>query len=276
MKPKLVTAITQHYVMTKYLSRLHQLIGTTPYLADNNWIRREHGTGAGLGPSNTGSCDCVKERARGITDGLKLKFDSVEHIIFVSESCLGLTSNMYNRNIHHIEHTYQLSHMYLDIEKNFVLSEREFLPNDIGKWVIENQIVCLIKKGEQRSEDDPLYDKLIPFSKYTTDIFYNGINVSNYTIDQIKQITIEHFANDLADVSSYNFNDRVLETSNRLLHSPKVKHTLPDISIAQSYYNNRVKLCELHYVYRFKQMSTLGKYYNTQFLLEYNEYKGIA
>lgn len=276
MNQTLVTAITQHYVIIKYLSELHQSIGTNAYLAKNNWIRREHGTGSGLGPSNTGSSDCAKERARGITDGLRLKYNSCDKIIFVSQTCLGLTPQIYNSDIYHIEHTYQLSHMYLDIEQEFILSGRKFSPNEIGEWVIQNQIVCAIKKGEQRSEKDPLYDKSIPFSKYKTDIFYNGINVSKYTIDQIKAITNSHFANVIAEVQAFNFSESVLTESQNLLNSPMVEHTLPEISVATSYYNNRVELCIRHYSYRFAQMTTLGnRYYNKKFLIEYNKHKGI-
>lgn len=146
LSTSIVRSVSQAYVMARYLQELFECVGVD---YQNSPIRLEHGTGTGFfGVSNTGSTDCIKERFRGITDGLGLKYRTIDNIYFRSRSCMALKHR--DKAIHRIEHTYELIDMYNDFEELYIMSRRPFSANDLATHVIESQIVCLIEK---RAED---------------------------------------------------------------------------------------------------------------------------
>jgi hypothetical protein len=147
----IINAASQAFVMSQYLQNLYLMVGREIYL--NSPIRFEHGTGKGFfGVSNTGNTDCIKERFRKVTNGLGLKFDSIEKIYFRSESCRDL--KLRDKMMHRVEHTYEIKDIYIDFEKSYIMSDKTYTPQDIAVHIIENQVVGLIKQSEQKVGQD--------------------------------------------------------------------------------------------------------------------------
>lgn len=256
----LVKNITQAYVMSQYLADFCQQVGVDNYL--NSFIRAEHGTGTGFfGIGNTGSTDCIKERFRAITDALGQKFDRWQEIDFVSEGCVGM--QMRQKELHRVEHTREVIDLFKTFEQKFIMSGKKFTPADLGVWLIENQVVCLILQSEQKSKTE--YNDNQPFSKYSAKIYYKGIDVSEYTLDQIKQLNRQRFADVIKNLKTFNFKDLLDKQCRNLLHTKK-KHTLPPMELAVKFYNDQYSLLREHYHHKLKKRTDPNdkKWYSKQ------------
>lgn len=241
---------SQAYIMSKYLADLCKQIGEVAYLASP--IRLEHGTGTGFfGVGNTGSTDCVKERFRGITDELGQRWSCWQQIQFVSESCVGITSADFV-NVHRVEHTREVIDLFEAFEKEYIISGKPFTASELANWVIENSVVCLIEQVEQLKQVNYNDDK--PFSKYSKSIFYNGVDISDYSLDQIKQLNLKRFASVMQDVTNYNFTKLNTTNTKNLLQKTK-KHTLPPIKLAIKHHNDEFRLLDQHYQYKISKFS---------------------
>lgn len=243
----LVKNISQAYVMSKYLADLCKVIGKEAYM--NSAIRKEHGTGTGFfGISNTGSTDCVKERLRHATDSLGQKFDRWQQIQFVSQGCLGMTER--NKFEHRVEHTRECIDLFKAFENDYIISGRNFIPNDLGIWLIENHIVCLILQREQRKQS--FYNDNKPFSKYSGAIYYQNQDISHFSLEQVKVLNKQRFANQIEEIKNFNFTS-LIDHERRSLLMTKKKHTLPPIDIAIKFHDNEFELLERHYTHKLNK-----------------------
>lgn len=255
-KKVLLSNVAKAYVLASYLRSLHEKIGTQDYIA--SFIRKEHGTGQGFfGIGNTGSYDCLKETLRGITDGLDLRFSTFKKIPYVSGSCLGISNR--SREVHRIEHTIELSAQYLELERRYVLEGQGFTPNSLGRWFIENQIVCLIEQVEQTG----VYSEKAPFSKYSAPIYYRDRDVSHLSHSEIRLLNQEVFSEALTIVDQFDFTQDVERVKAKLIQ-PRVKHRLPPLELAIPLANDEMKLLDQHYIDKVTKATTLGGRYFKQ------------
>ena len=282
LKSKLITATATAYVISEYLQKLCAKIGKKAYLESP--IRLQHGPGTGgfgfKGIGNpekrlggTGNNDCVKERFRGITDGLELTFRTIEKIKFRTSSCITLTER--NRNVHRIEHTEELIDLFLEFEQEYIIANKPFTANDLAKFVLERTLVCLIEQTEQKSGDLlESYKPNIPFSKYTNPVFYNGEDVSKKTKAELQAITAKEYANELAEVSTYDWTVKIASKEKTLINSGG-DHSLPSMEIAVQYYNDAFSLLKYYYNYQLRQITDPTEnllYYNEEVAKKYKEW----
>jgi hypothetical protein len=215
----------------------------------NSVLRVEHGTGTGFfGIGNSGSTDCVKERFRAVTDALDQNFATWQHIDFVSEGCIGMTVR--DTQIHRVEHTREVIDLYKQFEQEYIITGRSFTPAELGIWLIENQIVCLIQQQEQKSKIE--YNDNLPFSKYSAKIYYKGTDISEYTLNQIQQLNRQRFADVIEDLKLFNFSSLLDKQSKNLLYTKK-KHTLPPMDLAVKYFDNEFYLLKEHYHHKLSK-----------------------
>lgn len=255
----LVRNIVQAYVMSQYLADFCKKVGKKNYL--NSFVRYEHATGTGFfGISNTGSTDCIKERFRGVTDYLGQRWSCWQQIEFVSASCLGATVCDF-KNVHRVEHAREVIDLLKLFEQEYIMSGKSFTPADLGIWLIENQVVCLILQDEQRSKKH--YDDNYPFSKYDTKIFYKGQDISAWSLAQIKALNVSRFQSIIAALQTFDFTALVKEQTKLLLHTKK-KHTLPPLELAVKFYNDQYSLLREHYHHKLQKRTDPNdkKWYN--------------
>lgn len=251
----LITHVTKSYIIGTYLSNLYQNIGKDAYLKSH--IRLQHGTGTGFfGVANGGSSDCLSGEFRNITDSLGLKYNTCNEIKFVSDSCIGLTPSQYDRNIHRTEHTHEVNELFSKFEEEFIFNNKSFTPDELGHWVINNQIVTLILQCEQKSKGNFSLD--IPFSKYTNTIFHNNVDVSQYSLLQVRQLIDNDYKNELELLSSTNFINPI-DRFTKTLFKPNSKHSLPPLSLALLYHNDEYELLLKWYFYKATQVLTETK-----------------
>ncbi len=258
LNESLIKNLVQAYVMSQYLSDFCRQVGAENYI--NSVIRSEHGTGTGFfGISNTGSTDCIKERFRAVTDALGQKFDCWQQIDFVSESCIGMTQR--DTNLHRVEHTRDVINLFKDFEQEYIIPGKKFSPADLGTWIIENQVVCLILQSEQLPKK--YYNDAYPFSKYSTKIFFQGTDISGYDLAQIININKTRFASIITELHKFNFLSMVKEQTTLLLETKK-KHTLPPIELAIRFHNDQYSLLREHYHHKLEKRTDPNdkKWYN--------------
>lgn len=262
----LVSNVAKAYVIATYLRNLHETIGDPAYMT--SFIRKEHGTGQGFfGIGNTGSYDCLKETLRGITDGLDLKFSTFKKIPFVSASCVGLEQRI--KEVHRIEHTIEISAQYVDLETRCIRGREDLTPQSLGRWFIENQIVCLIEQVEQTGQ----YSAKTPFLKYSAPIFYNDQNVSHLSHSEIRTLNKSIFSDELTLVANYDFSSAVEKTKNKLIQL-QAKHRLPPLELAVLLANDEKALLDQHYLDKLQKVTTPGSRYFKQSQLDrWNEWK---
>jgi hypothetical protein len=267
---KLITNASQAYVMSKYLADLCQQIGKDSYIS--SLIRLEHGTGTGFfGVGNTGSTDCIKERFRGVTDSLGQRWSCWQQIEFVSRSCIGI-SNPNFRTTHRVEHTREVIDLFKDFEQEYIITGRSFTANEMAIWIIEHQVVCLIEQREQKKQAH--YNDQRPFTKYSNAIFYNGTDISNYTLDQLKEINKTRFNKDIEILSEYDFSEHNAKNEKSLLEGSK-KHTLPPMTLAVKFYNDQFELLEKHYHHKLNKRTNPAdkRWYNAEDTTKFNDWK---
>lgn len=238
--------LSQAYVMLDYMSKLASAIGNDSYL--NCLIRFEHGTGKGFfGISNSGSTDCIKERFRGVTDSLGQRDKNWSNIAFLSESCIGVTRKTSD---HRIEHTREVINLFKEFESKYILTGKSFTANDLGIWLIENQIVCFINKNEQKPQC--FYNDEYPFSKYSCKIYYESTDISNLTLEEIMHINRNRFSNEIREINNYNFTQENKKNIAKLI-GKTCKHTLPPLDLAITYHSNMYELLDIHYQYKLNK-----------------------
>lgn len=267
---ELITNTSKAYVMSKYLAELCKQIGKEAYL--KSLIRLEHGLGTGFfGISNTGSADCVKERFRGITNGLGLSWKTCEKIEIESETCVGMSSAR-SKDIHRIEHTRELIDLFKDFEQEYIISGKPFTASDLAIWVIEHQVVCFIQKDEQKTKS--YYDDNRPFTKYTKPIFYKGTNISNYTLDQLKNLNRTRFSTQIQEIKNHDFSELNVEQTTLLIENNK-KHTLPPMTIAVQFHNDQFELLDRHYRYKLNKRSNPAnkRWFSAEDTTKFKEWK---
>lgn len=255
-----VQNLSQAYVMLEYMVELAKEIGVDNYM--NSFIRLEHGKGTGFfGVSNSGSTDCIKERFRGFTDGLGQSYNNLMKIEFISESCLNFET--INKSEHRVEHTRDVINLYKSFEKEYIVLGRPFSANEIGLWLIENHIVCLILKHEQKSIK--YYNDNHPFSKYNCKIYYNGEDISGLHLDEIKEINKLRFINEIQEIKDYNFSG-INEINRGKLIGGNRPHTIPVMEIAKNYHSSMYNLLDLNYAHKLsKRTNPLDKtWYNAE------------
>jgi hypothetical protein len=248
----LINAVARTTALARYLQSFRLVVGEKDYIS--SFIRKEHGTGAGFfGVSNTGSRDCLKESIRGVTDALKLTFKTPENLIFRSKSCLGLQE--YNSKIHRIEHTVEVNDLFLEFEMKFIYPDTEIDFMIVGKWIIKNQITTWIEQLEQRRKKD--INKHLPFSKYTTQVFYMGTDdVSKLTRPEVQEINYKHFIGYL-DCLSQASNAEALEKAIISFDGSQGRpHTLPSIDLASTYLHDECALLYHHYGHKLRKRTT--------------------
>jgi hypothetical protein len=262
----LVNHITHAYVMSKYLQQFCGLVGEKLYKTSP--IRLEHGTGTGFfGISNTGSSDCIKERFRGVTDSLGLKFDSIDSVFLRSGSCRDV--KVRETKLHRVEHTKELNQMFREFEELFLIRQRPFTANDMARLIIENQIVCLIEQSEQKTGGilKNTYDKAMPFSKYTAEIFCKNLNVSKFSNKDILEMNQQIYAELLKLIAQHDFSSAIEKVRNKIIlndqNSPPKKHTLPPLRLASKYTNCEFSLLKYHYHHKLnKRLDISSRWYN--------------
>jgi hypothetical protein len=249
-KNKLINSVSKAYVIAEYLKSFHREVGDEVYLKSP--IRYEHGTGKGFfGVSNTGSNDCLKETIRGITDGLGLRFDTFNKINFVSQTCINLENR--SKSIHRIEHTIEVSTLFENFESEFIRGQKFFDANLLGRYFIENQIVCLIEQKEQVGK----YSEKAPFHKYSSHIFHSQINVSNFSHEQIIELNKKDFINELQFIDNFNFEgiNQIIKTKMICL---KTKYRMPPLDLAIKYSLDEMNLLHHHYNHKLSKRITPG------------------
>ena len=262
----LITNSTKAFVIATYLRELREAIGLEAYLTSA--IRNEHGGGKGFfGISNTGSNDCLKETLRRMTDGLDLSFRTHRQIRFASASCQKLVER--NKKDHVVEHTIELIEQFYELERKFILGDELFTPNSLAKWFIKNQIVCLVEKAEQTGT----YSAATPFKKYSVPIYCGDVDVSDWSHDQIREFTLESFADYLELVHQYDFSTKV-PNQNRQLISLGVKHRLPPLDLAIRLANDEMRLLDQHYHEKVFKVTTPGsRYFSQNYADRWREWK---
>jgi len=275
--------VAKSYVIAKYLQELCAKIGEEEYLKSP--IRLQHGTGAGgfgfpgVGDpekrvGNSGSNDCLRERFRGITDGLGQRFTTIEKIKFRSQTCINLLER--NRNDHRIEHTEELIDLYLAFEKEYIIKNKPFTAKELGRYVIENTLVCLIEQHEQKSGDilKNSYDPNKPFSKYSAKVFFEGQDVSDYNKVQLKNLTTIQYKDILNELTEFDIN-KSIKQAEKSLYKVGGHHGLPSMEIAVQYYNDVFSLLKYYYNYQLRQITDPTEnllYYNKEVAKLYKEW----
>jgi len=281
---KLITATSTAYVLAKYLQEFCQRVGVENYLTSP--IRLQHGSGtggfvfSGVGKphkrlSASGNNDCTKERFRTITDSLELTYRTIDKIKFRSASCLNLVER--NKNDHRIEHTEEVIDLYYEFEKEYIIPNKSFTPNDLAVFVLERTLVCLIEQAEQKTGElrKLTYNPKVPFSKYSNTIFYEGKDVSNFTKGQLLKLTNQEHQNTIEYIKKYNFESIVKEKERDLINS-RGNHSLPSMDIALKYHNDVFSLLKYYYHYQLAQLTDPNEnktYYNEQLAIKYKKWE---
>lgn len=264
--------VAQVFVIAKYLSDVCAAIGKDAYL--ETVIRLQHCGGKGFaGVGNTGSTDCLKEAIRRVTDSLGQRYKTWQDIQFISDTCLNMPADPSFKSVYRVEHTREVSKLCEQFETEFILSGKTFTLYDIAQWIIENQVVCLIKQTEQKPSVH--YDDNLPFSKYTSKIMYNGTDISLYTLAQIKALNLTRFAQELNDIKTHDFT-KALASQNAQLHKPNGNHSLPPIPLVVQYHDDENELLYRHYRHKVNKFSDINcSWYNQNKTTLYENWKII-
>lgn len=267
---QLVKNASQAFVMAQYLANFCRRVGKDHYLSSP--VRLEHATGTGFfGVGNTGSTDCIKERFRGVTDNLGQRWSCWQRIEFVSQSCVGITQADFKKT-HRVEHTREVIDLFKTFEQQFIIGDKPFTANDLAIWIIENQVVCLIEQKEQRSQLH--YDDSKPFSKYANKIFYNGTDISAYTLPQLIELNQLRFADVIDSLRRYDFT-KLNEKHHNDLIVQKKKHTLPPLELAVKYHNDQFELLDRHYHHKLNKRTNPAdkKWFSAEDTAKFNNWK---
>lgn len=265
----LVSNTATAWIIAKYLQDFCQKVGVDHYLTSA--IRYQHGNGTGgfrfLGMGNpqkrlsaSGNNDCVKERFRGITDGLKLTYRSIDKIQFRSASCVNLRERC--KTLHRVEHTVELIDIYHDFENQYIITTQNFTANDLAKFVLQQTLVCLIEQKEQKPAGT--YNLDMPFSKYSAKVFYQGQDVSGYTRTELFAITAREYGDLFKALHTYDFTEVINNKKSKLIDSG-LNHSLPALDMAVKYHNNPLALLKYYYHHQRKQLTESDykpRYYN--------------
>lgn len=270
------------YLQKNYLEIKRQGHSDQDYL--NSLVRRQHGIGGSwMGSDNGGSDDCAKERFRRITDALGLKNKTPLRVWLRTGTCLNETNFIFkgkNKNgKHRVEHTNEVAGLYKEWELDKIMSPERFTPNEMGRWVIERQIVVLCEDAEQIRGWK--WDSNKPFSKYSTSVYnaLDGSDVSNYTLEQIQELNRKVYQRELELIDSYDFTQDIERA--RKSFDASDHHFLPPIDVMVQRHeltkDNQHWFLENIYKEKLRKLKDLTKTgkngYDPQLVKEHNDWK---
>jgi hypothetical protein len=266
---KLLSAAARTTALAQYLQNFRKCIGIEEY--QRSVIRREHGTGSGFfGVSNTGSRDCLKESIRGITDALGFSYRTPQNLIFKTESCREATA--FDRSIHRVEHTIEVKDLFLEAESKFILSDNPILLENIGEWIVTNQITTWIEQREQLRKGQYTYD--LPFSKYSSEVFnMDGLNVSNFTRGEITELNSKMFVEEIASLRRLEAKTSLSRAIASFESAAAKAHTLPPLNLATAFHDDEFMLLNMHYRHKLsKRAQEGGRWYSEKDTRRYAEW----
>jgi hypothetical protein len=263
-----LTVASQAYVTAKFMSELHERIGTEAYL--NSPVRTHHVTGnIWFGINSLGDTDCLARQFRSITDSLGQSYKDWHNIEFVSESCLNITNR--SKKIHRVEHTREVITFVKQFEQEYIIGSKPFTAATIATDLILNQIVTLICQTEQLTAYH--IDDNKPFSKYNARIYYRDTDVSDYTLDQLLEINAERYAEMLAEINKFDFTALNTKHTKQLIgHAGK--HTMPAMAVAVKYHNDAFMLLNVHYHHKLNKVTDTSnkKWYDAKLSNQYADW----
>ena len=268
MNKSLLSNTAKFTVLAKAAQEVVEYAGVDAYM--NSWWRREHITGQGFfGVSNTGSTDCAKERGRGITDSFGYTHRTPEAIPFRSASTLGLTS-FDCRNIHRVEHTVELNELVREFEAEYIITGRDFDCYTVAEFFITRMVIVLIEQVEQKSKSEI---GELPFSKYSNRVFYDGMDISDATHEDLAKINMGLHAELLNNLANFDWSKELAKATATLTTGKS--HTIPSIELTVEHFDNEFAILDAHYTHkRDKALNTSSKWYNKKNADAYYAYKG--
>ena len=247
--------------------------------------RKQHGMGGTwMGGDNVGSRDCARESFRNITCAMGLKYQTPLKIWLRTSSCLNKNAFVFKgknkEGTYRVEHTRDVKNLFECWETSKIRNSTRVTPNEMGRWVIEKQIVVLCEAAEQIPLRE--WDSSKPFSKYSSSVWnvHNNSDVSNYNYEQIQDLNRKVYQKELELVDNHNFARDLRAAEARFCKSKD--HFLPDI-------DDMVRHCELNgdnqswlleniYRGKLKKISDPNKRgkngYNEQLVQQHRDWKG--
>ena len=286
-KHPLTKTIAKTYVLHRFLWKYYNKLIEKGY-SDKDYYdslpRRQHGIGgAWMGADNGGSDDCAKERFRRITDTLGLERKTPHKIFFRTSTCKNETNFMFKgknkQGIHRVEHTAEVANLFKQWELDKIMKNKPFTPNEMGRWVIERQVVVLCEDAEQIRKWK--WDSNKPFSKYSASVWntLDGSDVSNLDYQEIQKLNRKIFQHELDLIDCYNFDDDIQIAQQSFDDSDH--HFLPPIDIMVKHHKNTSDnqhwLIENVYKEKLRKISDPKKTgkngYNPQIVKEHRDWK---
>lgn len=212
----------------------------------------------------------MKESIRGITDALGFTYRTPQNLIFKTESCREATT--FDRSTHRIEHTIEVKDLFLEVESKFILSDNPILLENIGEWIVTNQVTTWIEQHEQLGKGQYTYD--LPFSKYSSEVFdMDGLNVSNLTRIEITELNGKMFVNEIASLRRP---EAKMSLSNAIASfdgGTAKAHTLPPLNLATAFHDDEFMLLNMHYKRKLsKRTQEGGRWYSEKDARRYVEW----
>ena len=205
---------------------------------------REHGSGAGFaGVSNAGSRDCLRERFRGISDGVLQDYRHCTHIPFRSDSLRGCDT--WHAGQHRIEHTRPVAEIYSRFVDTVIRSERHITPVLVAEWCLSRLVVTWILAREQRAQRE--IDPARPFSRYATRVFLGQQEVTHWSWADLDQWCQHHWhlPRAWAQQHAEQLEEQCHEQAQVLMRG--TRHSLPSHEIATTWCQVPEALLHFHY-----------------------------
>lgn len=247
-RTSLYGSLSRLYEICLYLREYREKIGQEAY--NDSFIRRQHSTGnTWFNIDSGGDTDNLSATVRNITDRLNQRNQNMSGIEFRSQSCIDIKKH--NSLVHRVEHTIPAKGIFLQIEKEFIIGDRTITITEIASYILLTQIVTLIEKTEQILFDNEINEEK-PFSRYSASIFYQGTDVSQFSLKQLKEINLDRYSSILSEINNTDFT--AFNHKNKLKLFTKVdmpgKHTIPPMDFAIQYGLNEFELIHQYYHYK--------------------------
>lgn len=248
-RTSLYNSLSRLYLICLYLREYREKIGQEAY--KDSYIRAQHSTGRNwFNIDSGGDTDNLSATVRGVTDKLNQRNQNISGIDFRSQSCIGAKN--YNRSVQRVEHATPVKGLFLQIEKEFIIGDRPISIPELASYILLTQIVTLIETTEQIKFGNEINEEK-PFSRYSAPIFYQGTDVSQFSLKQLKEINLDRYSSILSEI--YNKDFTAFNHKNKLKLFTKVdmpgKHTIPPMDFAIQYAVNEFEL--LHQYYHYKR-----------------------
>ena len=183
------------------------------------------------------------------------------------------------QGIHRVEHTAEVANLFKQWELDKIMKNKPFTPNEMGRWVIERQVVVLCEDAEQIRKWK--WDSNKPFSKYSASVWntLDGSDVSNLDYQEIQKLNRKIFQHELDLIDCYNFDDDIQIAQQSFDDSDH--HFLPPIDIMVKHHKNTSDnqhwLIENVYKEKLRKISDPKKTgkngYNPQIVKEHRDWK---